>query len=212
MSKVNLVNETNQVLAANDGIVIRKFIAGIEGGRVLDMTGYTAETIPAGVVVITDGNGTYKPLLPSSGSYTLPSGYSYVGVVACTVLASKPAVSIMVDGIVNDAAAPYVYTSAVKSALSHIIFTHDGTDDIVEAPEFSPASWELGASLTVELACATTGASIYYTTDGSAPTSASTLYDATSKITLSATTTVKAIAYKTGMIPSEVVSKTYTKP
>lgn len=212
MPKVNLTTEQNEILAAKDGIVIRNFIHGLEGGRVLDTTGYTAETIPAGVVVITDGNGTYKPLLPSSGSYTLPSGYSYVGIVACTVLTSKPAVSVMTMGAVNDAAAPYVYTSAVKSALPHIEFAHDEVDDAVATPVFSPASWASGASLTVELTCATEGATIYYTNDGSAPTSASTAYDATNKITLSATKTLKAIAYKTGMLPSAVAEKTYTKP
>lgn len=211
MSKLNLVREENQVLTGNDGIVIRKYIAGIEAGRVLDVTGYDPDIIPAGVVVITDGNGTYKPLLPSGGSYTLPSGYSYIGIVACSVPKAKPAVSIMTAGVVNDAAAPYVITSAVKSALPHIIFAIDETGEVVASPTFSPASWASGATLTVELACATEGATIYYTDDGSAPTSASTAYDPDTKITLSATKTIKAIAYKAGMNPSAVVSKTYTK-
>ena len=52
------------------------------------------------------------------------------------------------------------------------------------------------------------GAEIRYTTDGSTPTSESTLYS--EAITLSATTTVKAIAIKDG-VSSEVVSKTFTK-
>ena len=52
------------------------------------------------------------------------------------------------------------------------------------------------------------GAEIRYTTDGSTPTSESTLYS--EAITLSATTTVKAIAIKDG-VSSEVTSKTFTK-
>jgi hypothetical protein len=52
------------------------------------------------------------------------------------------------------------------------------------------------------------GADIYYTTDGTTPTSESTKY--TSAVTLSATTTVKAVAIKSG-ISSAVVSKTFTK-
>ena len=52
------------------------------------------------------------------------------------------------------------------------------------------------------------GASIYYTVDGSTPTSASSQYSA--PLTFSATTTLKAIAIKNGD-SSEVTSRTYTK-
>ena len=52
------------------------------------------------------------------------------------------------------------------------------------------------------------GARAYYTTDGSTPTAESTLY--TAPFTLSATTTVKAVAIKDG-VASSVASKTFTK-
>ncbi len=52
------------------------------------------------------------------------------------------------------------------------------------------------------------GARVYYTTDGSTPTAESTLY--TEPFTLSATTTVKAIAIK-DETASQVASKTFTK-
>ena len=52
------------------------------------------------------------------------------------------------------------------------------------------------------------GAEIHYTTDGSTPTSESTLYS--EAFSLSETTTVKAIAIKDG-VSSEVVDKTFTK-
>jgi len=55
---------------------------------------------------------------------------------------------------------------------------------------------------------AESGAEIRYTLDGSTPTSANTLYSA--PITLSDTTTVKAIAIKDG-VSSTVTSRTYTK-
>ena len=55
---------------------------------------------------------------------------------------------------------------------------------------------------------AESGAEIRYTTDGSTPTSASTLYS--EPITLSDTTTVKAIAIKDG-VSSTVTSRIYTK-
>ena len=52
------------------------------------------------------------------------------------------------------------------------------------------------------------GASIYYTVDGSTPTSESSQYS--SPLTFSQTTTLKAIAIKDG-VSSEVASRTYTK-
>ena len=52
------------------------------------------------------------------------------------------------------------------------------------------------------------GAEIHYTTDGTVPTAESTLYS--EAFTLSATTTVKAIAIKDG-VSSEVASRVFTK-
>lgn len=52
------------------------------------------------------------------------------------------------------------------------------------------------------------GAEIRYTTDGSEPSASSTLYSGA--VTLTETTTVKAIAIKDG-VSSTVTSRTYTK-
>ena len=61
----------------------------------------------------------------------------------------------------------------------------------------------------VKMSADVRGAKIYYTDDGTTPTSASTLYSG--QITLSATKTIKAIAIKDGYTNSNVVSVTYTK-
>ena len=71
----------------------------------------------------------------------------------------------------------------------------------------APATFESTESVT--LATATAGADIYYTVDGSTPTTSSTKY--TTAISLSATTTIKAIAVKDGLLDSEVFAGTYTK-
>lgn len=73
----------------------------------------------------------------------------------------------------------------------------------VATPTFDPAAGTHGAPLTVTINCATPDASVYYTTDGATPTDQSQLY--TAPVILEAGEYVmKAIAYKTGMTPSEV--------
>ena len=76
----------------------------------------------------------------------------------------------------------------------------------VTAPTFSGET-QFDSSTQVSMS-AENGAAIYYTLDGSEPTSASTLYSA--PVTLSETTTVKAVAVKDG-VTSTVTSQTYTK-
>ena len=80
----------------------------------------------------------------------------------------------------------------------------------VATPVFSPAGGFYSEPQDVTISTATDGASIYYTTDGSDPTASSTLYSA--PITVSATTTIKAIAIKEGMIDSGIAAVTYTLP
>lgn len=63
-------------------------------------------------------------------------------------------------------------------------------------------------SKEITMSCETAGATIYYTTDGNTPSTSSTQYGAPFSIT--ATTTIKAIAVKAGMSNSEITSATYT--
>jgi len=81
-------------------------------------------------------------------------------------------------------------------------------DEKVDNPAFVLASGTYTAAQSVTITCPTSNAAIYYTLDGTTPTTTSTLY--TTAITVSATATVKAIAIKSGMIDSDVVSATYT--
>jgi hypothetical protein len=75
-------------------------------------------------------------------------------------------------------------------------------------PTFSVAGGNYTSPRSVAIICATEGATIRYSTNGSDPTEASPIY--TGPITVSATTTVKAYASKAGMAASDIASVTYT--
>src|SRR6202158_4888131 len=76
------------------------------------------------------------------------------------------------------------------------------------APTFSPAGGSYNSAQTVTISDATPGASIYYTTDGTIPTTSSTAY--TAPLTVSASQTINAIATATGYTTSALGSATYT--
>lgn len=146
--KQDLSAKKEQIVFGNDAIVIKKYISGLEGGRTLDMADYPLKVVEAGHVIITK-DGTYKPmpLTPKmqgeSGSETevkdengntvyvygsLPTGFRYAGILYRSILAAKPAASIMTWGIVNEVAVPYPMTAideAFKTACPHIDFTKD---------------------------------------------------------------------------------------
>lgn len=78
----------------------------------------------------------------------------------------------------------------------------------VAAPVFSVPSGKYQSAQTVEITTETEGAQIYYTLDGTTPTKESSLY--TEPLTISETTTLKAIAMKDGMANSQMTEATYS--
>ena len=93
--------------------------------------------------------------------------------------------------------------------LDEIQITWEGqSTPIVATPTFSPAAGTYNEPQSVTLSCSTSGATIYYTTDVSTPSTSSSVYS--SAIPVSSTTTIKAIAVKEGMTNSAVAEATYT--
>jgi len=84
----------------------------------------------------------------------------------------------------------------------------DEGSKIVATPIFSIESGAVDSGTSVTITCATEGAKIYYTTDGSEPTASSAKY--TAAISVTAAVTLKAIAVKDGMNNSAVASASYT--
>jgi Subtilisin-like serine proteases len=82
------------------------------------------------------------------------------------------------------------------------------TTTTVPTPTVSVAAGTYTSSQTVSLSDTTSGVSIYYTLDGTTPTSSSKLYS--SPITISSTSTLKAIAVDSSGNSSSVLSVLYT--
>ncbi|MDR6878334.1 alpha-tubulin suppressor-like RCC1 family protein [Bacillus sp. 3255] len=104
-------------------------------------------------------------------------------------------------------------SGVVTTLVSHFSTYGVFTADQVSAPIANPASGSiLQAGKSVQLATATDGANIYYTLDGSDPTSESTLYDSGHMPTAIDANglTVRAIAQKNGMLDSVVQAFAYT--
>lgn len=78
---------------------------------------------------------------------------------------------------------------------------------VVEAPVITPDGGSFTGSQTVTITCATDGAAIHYTTDGTEPTAYSTKYSG--GFTITATTTIKAVAF-VGEAKSSVTSAAFT--
>jgi len=78
----------------------------------------------------------------------------------------------------------------------------------VATPILSLAAGTYNQAQTVTISDATSGATIYYTTDGSTPTTSSPQY--TAPIAVAQSLTIRAMAAKSGTVNSDVASATYT--
>ena len=97
-----------------------------------------------------------------------------------------------------------VATGSTNSAVASATYTITAT---VATPTFSPAAGSYTSAQSVSISDATSGATIYYTTDGTAPTTSSTAYSG--PITVSTTETLEAIAVANST-NSAVASAAYT--
>jgi hypothetical protein len=139
----------------------------------------TSATPNASIYYTTDGTA------PSTSS-TL-----YSGAITLTVTTTINAVAIASGSIQStETTAPYVIASQTAP------------------PNFTPAAGTYVSGQMVTLTDDTSGAVIYYTTDGTTPTHSSPIYS--SPITVSSTTTIKALASSAELNDSAVVTGVFT--
>ena len=92
------------------------------------------------------------------------------------------------------------YTNSEVASVSFTIKARE----VVVTPAFSISGGEVEEGTQVTISCATSGATVYYTTDGSTPSTSSAKY--TGAITISKAMTIKAMAAKSGYYTNSAVA------
>ena len=98
--------------------------------------------------------------------------------------------------------------TAIQEILSWTYTPGSGTTSPAATPTFSPAAGTYTSAQTVTISDTTSGAAIYYTTNGTTPTTSSTKYS--TPVSVSSTETIEAIAVASGYTNSAVASAAYT--
>jgi hypothetical protein len=192
-------------VAANTTLKAIAFAAGLADSSVSSAT-YTIQVVapsfsPAGgsystaqsVTISTTTSGASIRYTTDGSTPTSTTGTLYSGPVTIGATTTLKAIAFAA-GLADSAVTSATYTITLPQTA---------------APTFTPAGGIYTAAQSVTITTTTSGASIRYTTDGSTPTSTTgTLYSG--PVTISATTTLKAIAYASGFADSAVSSATYT--
>ena len=204
-------------------------VEGIElntGGKTLvgDKNGFnhqnntTAITATTASVTGTDELVIGEIALNSSSAITWTPGAGFTS--NGSYYNSGRAVEYLTEWLENTSATGGMTCNATQSAASsalteNLCFTFKLGTAAVALPTISPTAGTYFASPTVTLTDSTSGATIFFTTDGTTPTHSGasptgTTQTYSSGFVVSATTTIKALGYSSGMVDSGVVSSLYS--
>ncbi len=176
-----------------DGTVVAAPVFNPLGGLVTaaERISISTPTSPtATIYYTTDGSTPATTSTKFTGSLTVEAGCAPPGTIPAAETVS--AIATVAGYAAPSAVSTATYTCAARTA----------------TPGFSPAAGTYFAPQTVTISDSNSSAVIYYTTNGSTPTTASTVYS--SAISVAVTQTVKAIAVGTGDAPSAVATAAYT--
>jgi kumamolisin len=180
-------NHWHHIVAVNDGAIIWLYLDGQ----------YTGQNVSAGLGL--DSLGWYLGAQQSLTAGT--ANFFHQGSIDEFRFSNSVRSAGWIGTDYNNQSSPSTFFSVGPQQGS-------GLPPPVVTPTFSPAGGTYSSTQTVTIATTTAGASIRYTTNGSTPSeTVGTLYSGA--ITVSATTTLNAIAYETGMTDSAVASATY---
>jgi hypothetical protein len=188
--------------------------------------------------VYSNSSGTPNSLLcsVSTGTITPSSGWNTVNISGCPTLSASTTYWLgyvtgsgtIEQGTVTGACPGTSYYSTwTNSALSGVSLANPfpaNTPDThcysmymtltadsappAATPTFSPAAGTYASAQSVTISDSTSGATIYYTTNGTTPSTSSSVYS--SPITVASTETLEAMATATGYSQSAVGSAAYT--
>src|SRR5579859_7197608 len=184
--------------------------------------GANGSSIGLGANTIIAGSESTPFQLSPFSAYTVPSylrlnrtGNTYTGYYSADGVNWTQAGSFTDSSLTVTGLAPYGWnynatpSKAVEVNASFDWFHNTTTSPTVATPTFNPPSGTtFSSTLSVSIADSTSGSTIYYTTDGNTPTTSSTVYSG--PFTISASTTVQAIATASGFTQSAVASASYT--
>lgn len=167
---------------------------------------YSTGAVPGAIVpVFNPAAGTYPIPLTVTISTTTPSATIYYTTDGTTPTTSSTVYSSPLNVSTTEtirafAAAPGLSDSSVSSGAYTI-------EPTASTPTFNLTAGTYRSTQTVAISTTTPSATIYYTTDGSIPTTSSNVYS--SPITVSASETVRAIANASGYLTSTIASVAY---
>ena len=178
---------------AQDKEAMNVAIKAYKEGKKMEEMFITPFGVPAYKVVIDGATGTKDVRNVKLSVSLLPADAQQADIVWSIVSGSATVDS---NGVVTYSGSALTASVVVRAKVNGYNLQADATLSFalaaVETPAFSPAAGTYTSGQSVAITCATTGAIIHYTTDGSTPTASSSVYS--SPIAVNADTTIKAIA------------------